>query len=268
MNVSRIAILLALSLAAALPSHAHRAWILPNATVLSGDDPWVTFDAAISNDVFYTDYYPMDLEDIRAVGPDGKNVALQNAKTGRFRTIFDLQLSQGGTYKVVSEVTGLYGFWKENGEEKRFRGSAKAFSEQLPDNAQDVKVTEFLRRIETFVTAGAPTQGVFTPAANGLALLPETHPNDLYHGEPATFALLIDGQPAAGTQVEIVPDGMRYRNTQNILKLTTDEQGKFTVNWPSAGRYLMEVSYEDDKAERQGAKRNAVYMATFEVLPL
>lgn len=34
-------------------AEAHRAWMLPSATVLSGDDPWVTVDAAISNDLFY-----------------------------------------------------------------------------------------------------------------------------------------------------------------------------------------------------------------------
>ena len=38
--------LLALSVSPAL---AHRFWIIPSTSVLSGDDQWVTFDAAISN---------------------------------------------------------------------------------------------------------------------------------------------------------------------------------------------------------------------------
>jgi hypothetical protein len=36
----------------AVPAQAHRAWLLPSATVLSGTDAWVTVDAAISNDLF------------------------------------------------------------------------------------------------------------------------------------------------------------------------------------------------------------------------
>ena len=46
---------LAVSLSVALPmaAHAHRAWMLPSATVLSGNEPWVTVDAAVSNDLFY-----------------------------------------------------------------------------------------------------------------------------------------------------------------------------------------------------------------------
>ena len=40
-----IAALLALT---AVPASAHRFWIIPSTSVLSGDDQWVAFDAAIS----------------------------------------------------------------------------------------------------------------------------------------------------------------------------------------------------------------------------
>ncbi len=44
--------------ALALPfsASAHRAWIAPTATVLSGDDAWVGFDAGMSNGVFIADH--------------------------------------------------------------------------------------------------------------------------------------------------------------------------------------------------------------------
>ena len=34
-------------------AQAHRTWLLPSATVLSGKAPWVTVDAAVSKDLFY-----------------------------------------------------------------------------------------------------------------------------------------------------------------------------------------------------------------------
>ncbi len=34
------------------PALAHRMWILPSSTVLSGMEAWATFDAAISNTLF------------------------------------------------------------------------------------------------------------------------------------------------------------------------------------------------------------------------
>ena len=42
---------LVLALCIGLPisaAQAHRSWMLPSATVLSGDDVWVTVDAAVS----------------------------------------------------------------------------------------------------------------------------------------------------------------------------------------------------------------------------
>ncbi|MET0445126.1 MAG: hypothetical protein ABW151_11185, partial [Pseudorhodoplanes sp.] len=43
-----------------LSAQAHRAWLLPSATVLSGDgDLWVTVDAAVSNHQFYFEQQTM-----------------------------------------------------------------------------------------------------------------------------------------------------------------------------------------------------------------
>jgi type IV secretory pathway VirJ component len=46
----------------ALGRQAHRGWIVPSATVLSGDGAWVTLDAAVSNELFYADHNPMRLD--------------------------------------------------------------------------------------------------------------------------------------------------------------------------------------------------------------
>lgn len=43
----------ALVLSLPIAAQAHRAWLLPSATVLSGKDVWVTVDAAVSNDLFF-----------------------------------------------------------------------------------------------------------------------------------------------------------------------------------------------------------------------
>ncbi|HYM85117.1 MAG TPA: DUF4198 domain-containing protein, partial [Pseudoxanthomonas sp.] len=49
--MKRIALALAISLSA-LPftALAHKAWLQPSQTVLAGTEPWVTVDAAVSND--------------------------------------------------------------------------------------------------------------------------------------------------------------------------------------------------------------------------
>lgn len=138
----------------------------------------------------------------------------------------------------------------------------------MPKTARDLRVIYDYRRIETFVTAGNLTTEVFAPTGVGLELVPVTHPNDLYAGETAEFKLLMNGEPAHNAEVILIPEGTRYRNSQNEIIARTDSKGLFRVTWPAAGRYFMEAEYEDDKANAPATKRRGVYSATFEVLPL
>ena len=97
--------------------------------------------------------------------------------------------------------------------------------------------------------------------------MPVTHPNDLYAGEAAKFRFLLDGQPAAKLELEIVAGGTRYRDHQEEIKLTTDAQGEFSVTWPQAGMYWLETSLQDAKTSvKQAKQRRLSYVATFEVL--
>ena len=78
---------------------------------------------------------------------------------------------------------------------------------------------------------------------------------------------MLDGQPAAGLAVEIVPGGIRYRDKLNDSKATTDEFGTFSVTWPGPGFYWMSASVRDDKSKIKNAQRRNSYSTTVEVLP-
>lgn len=260
----------ALILAAAslpLAAEAHRAWILPAATSVSSDGAWITFDAAISNDIFHPDYHAMSAAGITATAPDGSNAPLENIHTGKHRSNFDLHLTQRGTYRISSAGKFVIASWEENGERKRWRGDAAEWREAVPADAASLRITEAARRLETYVTAGAPTETVFKPDNSGLELVPVTHPNDLFASETATFQLLIDGKPAAGLAVEVIAGGMRYRNQQDEMTATTDDNGRFSVTWPTAGMYWLSAELEDDQASIPNATRRASFTGTFEVLP-
>ncbi|WP_323814354.1 DUF4198 domain-containing protein [Cellvibrio sp. NN19] len=263
----------ALVLCLPLSAQAHRAWLLPSATVLSSDDAWVSIDAAVSNDIFHADHAPMRTEGVTVVGPDGKNVEVQNANTGKFRSTFDVQLAQKGTYKIGTASSGLMAMWEtENGERKMWPGRGERanpadFDKMVPKNAKNLKVSQTSRRMETFITSGSPTDSVLKPSKQGLELVPVTHPNDLFAGEAAQFQFLIDGKPAAGVKVTVIPGGMRYRNDQASIELETDKKGNISVTWPQAGMYWLSANYRDDKAKKPATSRSGSYAATFEVLP-
>jgi uncharacterized GH25 family protein len=96
---------------------AHRQWLLPSVTTVSGTDSWVTVDAAVSNDLFDPDHFPMPTDGIKVTQPDGSAGKIQNAASGRYRSMFDVQLDKPGTWKIGTFSTNIGGTFKLNGEE-------------------------------------------------------------------------------------------------------------------------------------------------------
>jgi hypothetical protein len=261
---------LALAMAALLPltAAAHKAWLQPSQTVLAGTSPWITVDAAISNDLFYFNHVPLRLDNLTITAPDGSADAAQNAATGKYRSVFDVELRQQGTYRIAVVNRGLSASWEEDGKPRRWRGSEATFAAEVPKDAVGLEVSQSLGRIETFVTNGAPTTAALAAQGTGLELVAVTHPNDLFAGEEARFRMEIDGQPAAGLALEITRGGTRYRNAQDEMTVTTDASGEFSVTWPEAGMYWLEASTEDRRTSvPQASQRRLSYVATLEVLP-
>src|SRR5690606_22330790 len=144
----------------------HRAWMLPSATVLSGEDPWITVDAAVSNDLFYFEHFPLLLEGFHqpalaakgkapagakppmrrppskllVLAPDGTQAKAENGTVGRYRSTFDVHLTQIGTYKLAVANSGLFASWKEDGKPQRWMGAAEDFAKQVPAKADELKV--------------------------------------------------------------------------------------------------------------------------------
>lgn len=266
MKIKLAAVALA-ALGFATSAQAHKAWLQPSQTVFSDKGAWLTVDAAVSNDLFYFNHVPLPLERLRITAPDGGAVQAQNASTGKLRSVFDVELAQEGTYKIAMVNEGMFASYKLGGEAKRWRGKAEDFKAGIPAGATEVSASESLGRVETFATVGSPTTTVFKTSGKGIELVPVTHPNDLFAGEKATFQLLVDGKPAAGLKIEVVPGATRYRDQQNDIQLTSGADGKFELTWPQAGMYWLETASEDAKTTLPDAKqRRLSYVAVFEVL--
>jgi len=288
-------VLLALAVAALLPlsAAAHKQWIIPSQAVVNGADVWVTFDGAVSNQLFFPDHVPMRLDHVTATAPDGTTLELHNASTGKYRSTFDLQLVQQGTYRIASVNDTLFARWdtpdslaakaaaEAQGQPTSGPGAPPAtrggmlrgatpdeLATRVPADASHLQVTQVIGRVETFVTNGAPDTGALAPTGRGIELLPVTHPNDLFAGEEATFRVLVEGQPGAGLEFEIVRGGTRYRNAQEEILATTDAEGLLRVTWPEPGLYWLETSLQDERPSiPQATHRRLGYVATLEVLP-
>ncbi len=72
-TVSKTWIFAAVALALPLSAQAHKAWLLPSDTVLSAKDPWITVDAAVSNDLLKNG---LELESVSLTALDQDAVGL------------------------------------------------------------------------------------------------------------------------------------------------------------------------------------------------
>ena len=259
---------LALAIAAPALASAHKAFLVPSATVLSdGAEAWITVDAAVSNDLFNFNHVPLRVDALTVVAPDGSKLTPENVASGKYRSTFDLHLTRQGTYRIAVVNDGLMASYEDAaGKKQRARGRAGALD--IPAGATNVEITETQNRIETFATLGKPDQPALKASGVGLELAPVSHPNDLFDGEKASFRFLMDGKPAANVDVHVLAGGTRYRDRQDEILARTDADGTFSVTFPAPGLYWLNASVGDAKPTAKDAKaRRASYTATLEVLP-
>ena len=262
-----LALLAALAtLALPMSAQAHRAWLAPTSTVLSGTDAWVGFDAGASNGVFIADHAPLNLAGLVITAPDGSAAQPENMVRAHYRSSFDLHLTQPGTWRVANVSGGVMVSYRQGGEQKRWRGAEAEMAANIPADATDVVATRSNSRTETFVTLGEPTTTALTPTGQGIELVPVTHPNDVVAGEAATFKLVRDGRPAADLEVTIARGGTRYRDNPEEMTVRTGADGAFTVTWPEPGMYWMNASVRTPASGDQLAS-SAQYNGVVEVLP-
>ena len=269
-TLSRLALALPAIALIAMPADAHRRWLLPSATVLSGDHETVSVDAATGNSLFNFDHHALGLDDLAITGPDGKLVTPDIIGKGKYRSVFDVPLDEQGTYRIALASEGMFGTYMLNGERKRWRGSAADAKAQIPAGASEVKLTPVISRVETFATLGAPNETALAPTGRGIEMVPGTHPNDLVAGEGATMTFLKDGKPAQGLDIEFVKGGTRYRDDAGVVHLTTDAEGQVVLNASEPGMYYLETSNGDPRVEGGGAADGGVrmsYAAVLEFLP-
>lgn len=252
------------------PAEAHRRWLLPSTTVLAGEEETVTVDAAISNNLFGFDHHAMPLDDVSITAPDGQTVQPAIIGSGKYRSIFDVPLKQQGTYRIASISDGMMGSYELDGQRKRWRGTRAEMAAAIPANATNVRTFENVARVETFVTLGAPNETALQPIGRGIEMVPVTHPNDLVTSEPAQMRFLVDGQPAAGLEVEFVQGGTKYRDEAGSRMLVADADGVVTLEAAEPGMYYLEAANGGDQEQGAGdaMARRMSYTAVLEFLPL
>lgn len=273
MNSLKLNVLAVLLMASVSAAHAHRQWLLPSAAQVEGKEPWVTVDAAVSEDLFDIGANALKLDGLTITGPDGEHVQPAQTTTGKLRSSVDLKLAKSGTYRIALVSESVMASYKLGGETKRWRGNAADLKKEIPAGAEELVVSTTFGRLETYVTAGKPNATAIKQLGSGLELIPLDHPTEYLAGQPARFRFVLDGKPVPNLTVAIVPGGVKYRGVLKEVSATTDANGEFTVNWTMPQMYWINASYPPRVVVPEGQPRPAPpakrynYGGTFEVLP-
>mgnify|MGYP003665616627 CR=1 FL=1 len=262
MNIKK-SLLFCLAVAISGQASAHSRWLLPSHFTLSSEQgEWVALDASASNEVFNVDK-ALSIDALSILTPSGKSVRPSSSYKAHRKSVADYFVEDSGTYKITNNASASYfSSYKVADKRQRARANKAELKAMVPANATDLQTTYGLTRVETYITMNNPTENYGTDG-QFLELLPKTHPAEIVENEPATFAFTYHGKVQAGVEIEITPDGARYRNTPDVLKLTTDKNGEITFTPAHAGRYLLIAEYQQDAKNKTLAEQGGVFL-TFE----
>lgn len=249
---------------------AHPLWVLPHEFVVSSETPeWVTFDVTASHTYFNYDK-GIPLDNVTIYLPDGDKQHIGSYFKGHRRSVFDLQLTQDGTYRIEGKRPPFYFTEYKSGKRdtpKRMRADKVEASKRLPENAREVKTYLISMSSNTFVTNNTPSMEQVEPRGKGFEVKLAVHPNDIVQGEEVQITVLMDGKPADGAKVEVTPGGTKYRDDRGVLEFKTDASGQVAFTPEQAGPWLFYANYTSKSDSPLADENYASHYMTFEVQP-
>ena len=255
-------------------THAHGRWLIPSATIVSGDEPTpLSVDISLSNDVFHPDRsyggIPLDIikmnEEVEYTTKpsSGSEAALRDwnasvklkitsptGETNLDSTLIDLGnksssatwLVEDGTYTIETSHPPVryIQYTTADGEPGKKFGPFDLNA--LPKGAKDVKKVQLEPILRTYVTRNTLSEKTLAMTGKGLELMFSAHPNELFAGESSTVSVLFDGEKLTeNTAIKLTRAGTRYRNNRNQMQFTPDKDGRFKIDWKQADMYVLEV---------------------------
>ena len=262
---------------------AHDRYLLPTHTVLSKQGAeTISLTASISNDLFHPDMPLGDngrgttppeliplfkaLESV-VVLPDGSTEQGPSWQAFSRLSVADFPVQSDGTYRIMLRQpdTPMTTFTKPDGTHGRIFGP----NPKLPEGTQEIVRHTVSSRVETYITKNAPTRAALKPQGAGIELAGDSHPNDLFSGETAAFALLYNGQPLKQpATVRVIQGGTRHRNQRQAIEKTTNANGEFEILFPNAGFYHLSAEISEKAPDNPAVDvHHHSLFVTLEVFP-
>ncbi len=227
-------LLCATSLLVVFTTSAHTPYLAPASFEPLGG--WVTLDAAFA-EKFFVPEVRFDQSKFKVLQPDGKAVDPKELFVGKTRTAVAHQLAQDGTYKFSTgqRFGAVFRSWQQDGKTHNSRDA----NEKIPAGVELIAHFQSVTLAETYVSKGAPSRSALQPSNEGLELVFQSHPNDLYIQSPIKATVLFNGKALAEQKVQVYAANSPAAETKASTELTTDQQGQLHFKLDKAGTYLL-----------------------------
>jgi uncharacterized GH25 family protein len=263
------------SMALSTAALAHTPYVAP--VNFAPDRDHVTLEAALAETNYFVPDFPIRGAEFTVIGPAGETAKAKSTEL-RELAVVEAALPQQGTYRITTgDRPGRRGKWAKvggkwlvvrNGPVSDDDAGATAIEEaKLPAGAEVMNTQSFIKA-ETYVTRGKPTAGPLKPTGQGLELVPETHPSEIYAKQPFKFVLMNDGKPASGAAFSVARANDLYADKRFALEGKSGADGKAQAVFDQPGVYVLEVHYpERAEGSPTPVARSAIYSLSFEVTP-
>lgn len=215
--------------------NAHTPYLLPSAF----EPPrggWVAFDASFA-DKFFVPEVAFDNSQFNVTSPDGQTQLIADVHYGKTRATTEYKLEAEGTYRFSTgrRYGAVFRTYELDGKRQSLR-DPKA---ELPAGAKLLTHFQAVTHAETYVSKGAPGLAALKPYGQGLELVFQSHPNDLYANSPIKTKVLFEGKPLAEQLVSVYLAARDGNDEAATFNLKTDEAGVLTFTPEKAGTYLL-----------------------------
>ncbi|HVJ39023.1 MAG TPA: DUF4198 domain-containing protein [Stenotrophomonas sp.] len=232
----KITLLAAVLAVLAGPVAAHTPYLAP-ADFRARAGATVTLDAAFA-EAFFVPEAVLDNSQFAVIAPDGSQVTPERVVPLRTRVVVEHGLPKDakGTYRFSTgeRLGAVFRTWEVKGRKVTSRDAA----EPAPQGAKLISSFQSRIRAETYLTVGMPDWGALRAYDQGLELVPLTHPDDLFAGEPIEFELRFDGKPLADSPVQLSEAVWTSDRKAREIELRSDGKGRVRWEQPTSGTWL------------------------------
>lgn len=195
---------------------------------------------------------------LNVLSPSKQNSTIQSKTTLKSATVFDLLLTEDGTYHVSSKVTFPIQYTRYNNEWRIFVDIPAEQAEALKDREyvipsdfknKQVPATETITRewlIQSYLSKNKTTP-ISTNSSTRLNIQFSVHPNEIKANTPFKLTVKKNNQNLKNAKISIMSQG---QSEKQATELNTNALGTAEVKLPQSGAYIIAIHEKIDPKQK------------------